>query len=141
MAYEAPEPAELILRYPAFAAVDEAVIQYWLTDAEREVGTTWIEADYAPALMALAAHNMTLAGYGTDAASTELPSGITSFKSAELSVSFANEVAAANAAGAYAATRYGVEFRRLQRRSKAGPRVASPGAVPAPPWPYPTGAW
>lgn len=140
MAYEAPAPADLILRYAAFTDVDTDVIQYWLTDAERFVDTSWIEGDYAPALMAHAAHMMTMEGLGvTAAADGSLPAGLTSFKSADLSASFSDSVASDRVTGEYAATRYGAEYARLRRRSRAGPRVASPGTVPADPRVFPMG--
>jgi hypothetical protein len=66
--YAKPLPPHLKQRYPAFTAVDAGTIQYWLTDAERSVDATWIEGDYAAALMALAAHNMTIAGISDAAA-------------------------------------------------------------------------
>ncbi len=122
MAYDAPAPADLILRYPAFSAVDETVIQYWLTDAERFVDTTWIEGDYAPALMARAAHSMALAGIGVTASA--IPGGVTRFKSGAMDVTIADAVAAAQASGGYPSTRYGLEFAGLQRRNFGGPRLA-----------------
>ena len=135
MAYTAPTPAELILRYPAFAAVDEEVIQYWLTDAERFVDESWIETDYAPALMARAAHEMAVEGLGTEAEATaDLPAGVTSFKSGSFSVQFSEGAANAKSAGSLSSTRYGSEFAALRRRNKFGPRITATGTVP-----YPTG--
>jgi hypothetical protein len=131
MAYEAPEPADLIARYPAFTDVDEAVIQYWLTDAERFVDESWTEADYPIAIMAMAAHNMVLAGLGTEAAATAgVPTGITNFKSGTFSVSFTDDAANANKTGALSSNRYGAEFAMLRRRNKGGPRVTATGTVP-----------
>jgi len=137
MAYEAPTPEDLIARYPAFAAVDPDTIQYWLTDAERFVDESWTEGDYPIAIMALAAHNMVLAGLGTDAAATaELPGGVTNFKSGSLSVSFSDKAASDRAAGALASTRYGAEFAALRRRNRGGPRVTATGTLPYSPQHY-----
>jgi hypothetical protein len=142
MAYDLPTPAELMVRYPSFADVDEAIIQYWLTDAERFVDTSWMEGDYAPALMAMAAHNMTLSGQGTEAqATSDLPVGITSMKIGTLGLTFDSAITRDKAMGTLSATRYGSEYAVLLRRNKAGPRVAPTGSVPYPPYPYPTGAW
>lgn len=125
MAYTAPTPATLKLRYPAFAAVDDAVTQYWLTDAERFVDQTWPEGDYAPALMALAAHHMTLAGLGAATGASAIPAGVTRFRSGAMDVTIADAVAAKQATGGYQATRYGQEFVQMQRRNFGGPRVAA----------------
>lgn len=130
MAHSAPLPADLKLRYPAFAAVDDATVQYWLTDAERFVDTTWPEGDYAPALMAVAAHNMALSGLGAIGAGA-LPAGVTRFKSGAMDVTISEAAASAQAKGGWAATRYGLEFQTLQRRSFAGPRVVAAGRLPA----------
>lgn len=138
--YVKPQPAHLIQRYPAFADVEKTTIQYWLTDAERSVDTSWIEGDYATALMALAAHNMTLAGLGTTAAPVAgLPAGVTSFKSADLSVNFSEAAANNRATGGFSSTVYGSEFYCLRRRSKAGPRVSLAGTIPNDPRVFPMG--
>lgn len=139
MAYDAPSPADLIQRYSAFADVDTDVIQYWLTDAERFVDTTWIEGDYAPALMAYAAHSMAIDGIGADGGSSELPAGLTSFKSAELAVTFSQAAADDRVTGSLSSTRYGAEYVRLRRRNKAGPRVGLAGVVPSDPRVFPMG--
>jgi hypothetical protein len=129
--YAKPAPSDLIARYPAFADVNTTTIQYWLTDAERFVDDSWIEGDYAAGLMAMAAHNMVLAGLGTEAAATsELPAGVTSFKSGALSVAFSEGAANDRATGALSSTRYGAEFAMLRRRNKGGPRVTPTGTVP-----------
>lgn len=122
MAHTAPTPADLKLRYDAFAAVDDAKVQYWLTDALRFVDTSWDEHDYAPALMAAAAHHMALRKLGTDV-TAQIPAGVTSFKSGDFSASIAESAAARSAAGGWAATEYGLEFKALLRRNKGGPRL------------------
>lgn len=125
MAYTVPDPATLKLRYPAFAAVEDATIQYWLTDAERFVDQSWPEGDYAPALMALAAHYMALAGMGGTSGSGAIPAGVTRFRSGAMDVTIADAVAVQQSKGGYQATRYGQEFARMQRRNFGGPRVVS----------------
>lgn len=138
--YVKPLPQHLRLRYPAFEEEPTATIQYWLTDAERFVDSSWTEGDYAAGLMAMAAHNMMLAGLGTDAAAISgLPAGITNFKSASLSVSFADGVAADRTTGALASTRYGAEYQTLARRNRGGARVLPTGALPYDPLRYPQG--
>lgn len=126
MAYTQPTAADLKLRFPAFAAVADETVEYWLTDARLIVTADWIEADRAPAEMALAAHNMVLAGLGTSGGAVgELAAmGVTDFKSASMSVSFdAAAIRSANG-GDYGATRYGIAFRTYLRRNRGGPFLA-----------------
>lgn len=134
--YAKPLPPHLKARYPAFAAVDPGTVQYWLTHAERSVDTSWSEGDYAPALMALAAHNMTLAGLGTDGtAFAGVPVGITRMKSGSLELGLTEAAANARASGTLAATRYGQEYQMLLRRNRGGPLVSDTGVVPFPAYP------
>lgn len=140
--YMKPQVQHLTARYPAFVAVEPTVIAYWLTDAERFVDNTWMESDYAAALMALAAHNMASAGLGADAAaSTGIPAGITSMKSGTLSLTFSDAAAKDRIEAALSSTRYGAEFAALLRRNKAGPRVMGTGSVDYGPYVYPMGDW
>ena len=131
MAYTVPTAADLKARYAAFAAVDDAVVTYWITDAQRFVTEAWSETDYAVALMALAAHNMTLAGYETDAAAAgTVPAGITRMKSGSFELAFTEAAANARAEGSLDSTRYGVEYQELLERNRGGPRVAPTGIPP-----------
>lgn len=125
MAYTVPTPDQLQARYSAFAAVADETIQYWLTDAERSVDQSWIEADYAPALMALAAHNMAMEGHGAASGASAIPAGVTRFRSGSMDVSISEAAASASTKGGYQASRYGQEFVRLLRRSHGGPRVVT----------------
>lgn len=120
-----PAIAEFLIRYPAFAAVNVATIAYWLKDAETTVTDDWIAADISPARMALAAHNLAASGYGTagGAVGNLAAMGVTSFKSASMSVNFSDSVIAASAGGGYASTKYGVEFRNYLRRNRGGARL------------------
>lgn len=137
MAYIPPTPAALVLRHPEFAAVDEAVRQYWLTDAERFVDESWSESDFAPAIMALAAHNMAMGGLAAAAGTETLPVGVTRFKSGAMDVTISEAVAGAEAKGGYQATKYGREFAALQRRNFGGPRIVSAGRLPMCGYPLP----
>lgn len=129
--YAKPTAAHLAARYPAFAAVSPATIGAWLVDAERFVDASWTEGDYAPAVMALAAHNMAIGGLGTGgAASSGLPAGVTRVRTGSLELAFSDSLAAAQATGSLASTRYGAEFLALQRRNRGGPRVMGTGALP-----------
>lgn len=125
MAYSVPAAADLKARYPAFAAVADATVDYWIADSRRFVDTSWIEADYAPALMARAAHSMAGEGLGAATAAEAIPAGVTRFKSGDMDVSISEGAATALAAGGLASTRYGREFQAILRRNFAGPRLAS----------------
>lgn len=102
------------LRYSAFATTDDGTIGYWLADAAVAVDDSWPELRRDPAKLALAAHMLA-------ANSSEIPAGVTSFKSGTFSATFAD--AAANRTG-LEATIYGREFLSLRRLSFAGPRLA-----------------
>lgn len=131
MAHTPPEVTAFRLRYPAFVAVPDQTVQYWLTDAERIVTTGWIEADYDVAIMAHAAHEMALAGLeGGSGGGGGTMEGVTSFRSASMSVTFSDAHAARLSAGGWEATRYGREFLIYLRRNRGGPvvAVAAPGA-------------
>lgn len=129
--YAKPLPGHLTARYPAFAAVPTTTVQAWLTDAERFVTTAWAEGDYAAGLMSLAAHNLALAGLGTDSAAlAELPAGISRFKSGTLDVALTDAAANARLGGGLDATRYGQEYLTLLRRNRGGPLVQDTGALP-----------
>jgi hypothetical protein len=133
MPYTEPTAADLKARYPAFAAVDDATIDYWLTDAHRYVDQTWTEGDYAPALIAAAAHNMTRAGVvgivGSDV-SGFAAAGVTSFKSGTFQAQFSEEAIKAQVAGGWESTTYGQEYLALLRRNVSSMGVTAPGVVP-----------
>ena len=126
MAYVAPIPDDLRDRYPAFAAVDDGTITYWLTDARVLVTDSWAENDRAPAEMALAAHNMALNGFGTagGAVGDLAAMGVTGFRSASMSVEFDAATIRANASGGYGSTKYGQAFLPYLRRNRGGPLLA-----------------
>jgi hypothetical protein len=129
--YAKPLPGHLTARYPAFADVATGTIRAWLTDAERFVTTAWDEGDYAAGLMSLAAHNMALAGLGTDAAAlVGAPAGLTRMKSGSLELGFTDAAANARMSGGYDSTRYGAEYALLLRRNRGGPYVAPTGVLP-----------
>lgn len=131
MAYTAPTPQTLQLRYPAFAGVDDAVIQYWLDDAVRSVDESWAEGDFQPARMALAAHMMAMQGLGaSEGAALRLPAGVTRFRSGAMDVQVSDSVAIAATKGGYEATRYGQEYLQILRRNKGGPTVITSPIVP-----------
>lgn len=128
-----PNVAALKMRYPAFSAVQDATIEYWLKDAERYVATSWSEGDYAPGLMAAAAHNMARAGVagitGNDVAGFAA-AGVTHFRSGSFQAQFSDEAVKAQVAGGWASTSYGQEYLMLLRRNVMSMGVTAPGVAP-----------
>lgn len=123
MPYTAPTAATLKARYPAFAAVADATVDYWLAEAAEDCAS-WPESLRARGEMALAAHKMAELGIVAGA----VPAGVTSFKSGTFSASVADGVASRTG---YNATVYGREFSQLARNLFGGPRLAwQPSAEP-----------
>ena len=118
-----PTAAALKTRYPAFAAVPDATVNYWINDGLRFVKEGWGADDYQAGLMAYAAHQMALTGLGTDAVAG---AGVTSFRSGTFSATISDEQA--NATG-YKATRYGQEFATIQRRGNGSARFIMTGVL------------
>ena len=89
MPYIVPAPADLVARFPAFAAVPPATLAQALAEAQSRVDTTWLPADYTIAIMLLSAHTMTLDGLGTGAEAASAAAGTlgyTSLRSGSLSL-------------------------------------------------------
>jgi len=130
MAYAVPTAEDLKERYPAFAAVADDTVEMWITDAQRIVTPGWIENDYGPAIMALAAHNLARQGLGTTGSgAVGGMSGVTNFKSGTFSASFAESAVNAQVKGGYASTPYGQDFAEMLRRNRGGPRVSAGGRL------------
>jgi hypothetical protein len=146
VSYTEPTSSDLIARYSAFAAVSTDTINYWLTDAHRFVDQSWLEGDYAPALIAAACHEMighSVAGISDGDLKALLASGVTEFQSGGregFRVSFSPDAIKQALSSEYDATVPGQEYLRLLARSKSGPRVTSPGHI-IPSWPCGAGGW
>lgn len=129
--YEKPRPQDLTAMYPAFAAVPYTTIAAHLNTASTTgVDTSWLAGDYAPAIMALAAHNMALLGIGEhgDVAAYKL-AGVTALRDGAFSVQFSDKVAARSSGGQFDATPYGQQYRVYLRRNRGGPRLIGGGLV------------
>lgn len=117
---DAPEPSGLLaafrLRFPAFAAVADETVQYWIDDAEKLVGDNWPEDDRAIGVITLAAHNMASIGLGKGTA----PQGVTSFKSGTFSVQMSDKAASATG---YSSTIYGRQYLDMCQRIFGGARL------------------
>ncbi len=117
MAYVPPVAADLVARFPTFAAVPTATITTALDDAAARVDDTWTAADYALGLMLYAAHSLTLDGQGTSAEAALGAAGALGFSSLK-SGALSLDRGAGTGAGAdnvLAATTYGRRFLALLR--------------------------
>lgn len=125
MPYTVPSASDLTDRYPEFASAPAPRIEYWITDAQRTVTTSWIEGDYQPAILAYAAHRLKLEGLGASGGAVgELAAmGVTDFKSASMSVSFDAEAVRKAGDGEWGSTRYGTEFKLFLRRNNGMPSL------------------
>lgn len=135
MAYVDPTPAGLEAAFPAFLAVPQATIQYWIDRAVSVMGTAgWRESDYTHGAMLLAAHYMTMQGVGTGAEAVSAAQGASGFKvmkSGSLTLERFDDGAGGNAYD----TSYGRQYLALLRRNTAGPRITGTGTYPV----YPAG--
>lgn len=130
--YETPRPRDLVARYPAFHAVPYDTIQIYINDALTVVDTTWLAADYPLAIIAFAAHNMTLIGLGEmSQAQQHARGGVSSIRDGAFSVSFNDKCVQGLNDGSLKSTVYGQTYRNLLRRNKAGPRVIGSPVVDA----------
>ena len=136
MAYIEPTRADVRMRYPSFAAVDDAVIDYWLVDAHRHVDLSWSDVDYSAALVAAACHamlNAQVSGLVDSDFASLLANGVTDFQSGGregFRASFSADAIKNALSGGYETTRPGQEYLRLLARNKGGPRVTPAGAIP-----------
>lgn len=131
MAYTAPTVAEFKARFATFEAVADLTIQGALDRAARMVDETWTEGDFAEAIMQLAAHYLTLDGFGTGAAAeinAQGLQGVSEIKSGSFQVKFADGGAAGGSGvpAEYAGTPYGLSFWRLLKLNMSGPRTTAP---------------
>ncbi len=128
--------AELKAIFPAFTAVADATVQFWLSRAARQVDTSWPEEDRDFARRLLACHLMTEQGLGTGAEAEMFRAGAAGFDSLK-SGSLTLTRAAPNvtgATGAYGTTQYGRQFAVLAMQVRGGARVTDTGAFPAGFW-------
>lgn len=119
MAYVRPTPEQLQAKYPAFANVPVETIALYIADAP--VDESWLERDYANAIMLWAAHTMTLNGIGVDEVSGYAAAGVARIKSGTLDVSFKDSAGSGD--GGYSSTNFGRQFYALLRVNRGGPRV------------------
>ncbi len=141
MAYTQADAETLKAKFPRFDAVDDAVVESWLTDARRRVDASWLEDDRANGEMLLACHYMTLEGLGTGTDAEIAAAGLgdfTSVKSGSFSFTRKDGSGEGAAAGSIGSTTYGRRWASLAKANRGGARVTPTGTVPDQPL-YPSG--
>lgn len=142
MPYTTPTADQLQAKYPAFAAVDDAVVDLFITDANRSVDTTWTEGDYQTAIMLLACHLMTMAGHGTGGDAQVNAQGLAGFKSIRSGQLSLDRGSAADQPSGYppqyVGSIYGQQFWNLLKLNKPGGAVTGGTNVAVPAGYYPT---
>lgn len=121
MAYTTPTAAQLKARHPAFAAVAADTVDAFIADALRSVDTTWLEADYARAIMLLACHMMVREGI--IGVSVQDGAVVTSEKLGDATTSFAVPTQS-KVGDDYQTTTYGQQFALVRKQNHGGPIVA-----------------
>lgn len=124
MAWTAPTAAELKIRFPGFAAVDDAVVQAALDEAAFYVDETWIsESQFKTGRMLYAAHVLTLdkQGAGLESRLAGL-SGFSSVTLGPMQISGGGK-SGSEAFGSLSSTSYGVRFLALLRMNSPGVAV------------------
>lgn len=131
MAYTAPTVRDLVTRFPAFASVPISTVETYLADAAGGADESWQEADYIPALTALAAHNMALCGLGEQTEVQRYASaGVRSIRSGSFAVDLTESAASRASGTGLDATRYGQIYKGLLKRNRGGPRVLGASGSP-----------
>jgi hypothetical protein len=153
MAYTIPTAADLKAYYPAFASADNSTVDLYIARVSgasgADVDQTWSEGDYAPGIMAAAAHRMARGGVlSSSSAAGGAAAGIDRFASGSVDIRFNQDAVKQAIGGGWRSTSYGLDYLELLSRNKAGPRVVAGGTVfgcndgfngyagPVEPWQY-----
>lgn len=113
MPYTIPTAQDLKDRHPAFSDTPDSQVEAVITDASRWVDETWLEDDYRPALMFLAAHM--LVGEGALGGDTSAPGPVTSYKLGDASETYGNAVDPSRSISDFGTTVYGRRYMALLR--------------------------
>ena len=118
MPYVVPTPSDLTARFPAFAGVPAPTIAGAISEAQARVEQSWLPEDFAIAIMLLAAHTLTLDGFGTGAEAAAAAAGALGFQSMRsggLSLERRQSPSHTQGASMLAETSYGRRFLALLR--------------------------
>lgn len=118
MSHTVPTAAAFKARHVAFATVADGTVDAFLAEASRSVSTEWIEADYADAIMYLAAHLMQEEGAAGGQSSVAAAGPIKRVKADTVEIEYAGLFGLDHALGS---TVYGRRFLALRDRNV--PRV------------------
>lgn len=111
MAYVVPTPADLKARFPGkFDALDDTYIQLIIDEAAKQVDDSWLEQDYATAILYLTAHLITM----EQGSSADRPGIIQSESWGPMSISYAVSPGSMDELDA---TTYGRRFKYLRDRN------------------------
>lgn len=129
MPYTLPTLEQFRTKFPTFAGVADATITAAIQEASASVDQSWIEADYQPAILYLAAHILTVDGaLYRDLGSIGgiIGAGLVSeAKVGDAQVKLAGSASGGSGSGngsGLASTPYGLRYRDLLRRNQ--PAVA-----------------
>lgn len=113
-----PTAADLAARFPAFAAVPSSALDTALGEAQARVDGRWIDGDRAIGVMLLAAHTLTLDGYGGGAEAALAAAGaqdVRLLRSEALTLARDVPVAGRGSGSGLETTSYGRRFLALLR--------------------------
>lgn len=132
MAYTQATATDLKDLLPKFSAVADATVEIWLTRARRSVDDSWTADDRAHGEILLAAHYLTLEGYGTGAEAEIAAAGLAGMQSVRSGkLQFTKGASGADAAqGTLESTSYGQRWLELLRQNRGGARVTPSGTIP-----------
>lgn len=120
--------AALKAAFPAFDAVANGTVEFWLARAARQVDSSWAEDDRDFARWLLACHLMTEQGLGAGAEAEVFGAGAGGFTTMRSgSLTLTRDPAAPGTSGPYGSTQYGRQFAVLLRQNRGGARVTDTG--------------
>ncbi|WP_377838710.1 DUF4054 domain-containing protein [Bosea sp. UC22_33] len=125
MPYTTPTVDQFRVKFPTFSGVGNPTIQAAIDEASASVDQSWIEADYPPAILYLAAHIMAADGVlydGLGAAGGMIAAGqVSEAKVGDAMVKLGGASGGAGGGGSasgYASTPYGQRYLSLLRRNQ-----------------------
>jgi hypothetical protein len=127
MPYALPTAEAFKVKFPTFASVADPTVTAAIAEAGTSVDNTWIEADYQPAILYLAAHIMTLDGVVIAASDLGSAAGainaglVSEMKVGDVAVKLGGSSSSGGGAGGsgtgLASTGYGRRYLELLRRN------------------------
>lgn len=124
-------PVDFKIRFPEFEEIPDSRIQFWLDDAQLEVGESAWDDLYEKGVMLLSAHFLSIdqINQDDDESGGGVTGNVTSRSVGDVSVSFAKSSSDSSSDDWYLQTSYGTEYLRLKKRVGMGIVAISPLAV------------